>query len=387
MKPIQLWLPFFNKSWDTPSFSRDIQRAQRNWLGEDRIWLLPGLNEVKRWSKSVSIFKYHECAIPSETLNCITVVNVSKDGAFYPPIGNPIPEKWKGIIPTNLLNLWLNSSNFGFVSAKKTINLPLPFFKENEVIYKEVEIGLTPGPSFPISEFDEETHEVVLKLTSDENSSVEIISPEAESLKLNGPYQWDNQPTEETLNLVINKDGKKSFHSAILWNEPFFRMFPDGGGMDLLNHRNLMKNCARDIEKNRSKIKLQANNFTKEGWTNLEALIIAPTLMTKGPESLLFDIEGSFNIEVDNLRELLDHPKYKEIFKEKVPVTRIFGWEGYLWWELNKIVNIENKFMKTCSLCGNIIYGKKGKTFCNQEDNLDCYRKRKRLDKRRERKK
>ncbi len=81
------------------------ESAQRNWLGEDKIWLIPGLKEVKRWSSQVEIFTYRECAIPSETFNAVTIVNVSKQRAMYPPVENAILEGLGGKLPKNSLNL------------------------------------------------------------------------------------------------------------------------------------------------------------------------------------------------------------------------------------------------------------------------------------------
>ncbi|PGR23028.1 hypothetical protein COC52_24860 [Priestia megaterium] len=387
MKPIQLWLPLLNVSWDTPSFSRDIERAQKNWIGEDRIWLLPGLKEVKRWSSQVNIFTFKECAIPSESFNVINVIDVTKQRTMYPPGGSTIPENWQGKLPENLLNLWLSSSEFAFISTENSFKMKLPFFTDTAVTYKEMELCFPPGPSVPISKLDEKERKAVLKWPPEEIKLIDSVSPEAESSEFFGKYMWEKEPTDNDLNIVVNKDGRKAFHAKLLWNEPFGEMFPLGGGIDLLNNRSYLKSCVKNTEKNIGNIALQANRFTSVGWTNLENQMVAPALLNEGLKALLFEIEGRFNIEVNSFKELLKHEKYNDIFHTRITVTRVFGWEGYFWWELNNLVNVEKQSIKTCILCGGLISGKKDKIYCGKKENPDCFRKRRASDKRKEREK
>jgi hypothetical protein len=147
------------------------------------------------------------------------------------------------------------------------------------------EIPLSLAPSIPVILY-EDTREVDLTWPPKESKIIESISPEAESKDLFGEYEWEDEPTPYKENILVNKDGRKAIHTAILWN-----------------------------------------------------------------------------------------------------VTRIFGWEGYFWWELNKFVNVENESIKPCELCGKIIHEKKDKAFCSRKDNPDCYRKRKKLNKSREKEK
>ncbi|MFS0776481.1 hypothetical protein ABC255_10775 [Neobacillus sp. 3P2-tot-E-2] len=389
MKPIQLWLPVLNVSWDTPSFKRDVERAQRKWLGEDRIWLLPEIDEIVRWELREETTTIFECAIPSETFNMITVVNVSKDGAMYPQVGDAIPSSWNGKLPKNLFAMWINSGDPTFISSTKNwIKMTMPYIKKNKLSYVERRVDLSPGPGIPCYLLNEEERQIELTWPPKGSRFVESISPETESKEFFGEFKWENEPTGDKGNIVVNNDGVKAFHTEILWKKPFNEMFPLGGGcVDLLNHWTYLNSCIKSIDENRSNITTQVCRFSSEGWTNLEWQMVWPAYVTGNMRKLLFDIEGTFNIEVNDIKELLQHERYFHIFHEKIPVTRIFGWEGYFWWELNNIVNVENKSINTCNLCGNIIHGKKGKSFCNKEDNLDCYRKRKRFDKRKERKK
>ncbi|OIJ16501.1 hypothetical protein BKP45_21070 [Anaerobacillus alkalidiazotrophicus] len=383
MKPFQIWLPLFNISWETPSFSRDVERAQRSWDGEDRIWLIPGLKEVKRWSIKEGLSTFNECAIPSETFNNITIVNVSKNRTFFPQEGNGIPGEWGGNFPENLLNLWV-SSNPTFISIDNKFKMNIPFFINDKVAYKEVIRTMPPGPIIPITKVDKEDLLVELKWTP--NNNIESISPEVESSEFFGKYKWEKEP-KNTFNLAVNDGGKKAFHTAILWKQPIQEMFPLGGGIDLLNHNSYLRRCLKDKQKNKVNIALQASRLTTVGWTTLEKQMVFPALYSGCMKNLLFEIEGSFDIEVNSFEELTEHELYTETFHSRIEVTRIFGWEGYFWWQLNNLVNVENKSIKTCELCEGMISGKIDKRYCSKKENPDCFRKRKAANKRNERKK
>lgn len=386
MRPIQLWLPLLNVSWDTPSFSRDIQRAQREWLGEDKVWLLPGLKETKRWCLQAGVSTYKECAIPSESFNVITIADVSNNTGMYPPVDTALPKDWNGKLPHNLLDLWLNSDDPAFGSTNNHFKMNLPFFSDEKVFFREVDVGFSPGPSFPIADINEENNEIRLKWPPDDSNIIESISPEAESREVFGKYRWEEEPVTNGLNTVVNENGRKATHTILLWDFPFKEMFPLGGGMDLLNQKQQLKYYALHAEKNQNRIAEQVSKFTSQGWTTLENQLILPTLVTEGLEEVFFNIESRFNIEVDSFKDLLNHKKYDEVFREMIPVTRIFGWEGYFWWELNNLVNKRGKSIKSCALCGNIITGRIDKEFCSKTENSACFNKRKANSKRDERK-
>jgi hypothetical protein len=68
----------------------------------------------------------HECAIPSETFNMITVVNVAKDGTMFPSDVDTVPESWNGKLPNNLFELWINSGDPALVRTKNVFRMATP---------------------------------------------------------------------------------------------------------------------------------------------------------------------------------------------------------------------------------------------------------------------
>lgn len=368
-----MWLPWLN-NWSSSAFLRDIERAQKKWELEDRIWLYPNLKEKKKWIREFYGFTFTECAIPSETLNFIDVVRVSNDGDMYPPFVKGIPQEWKGKLPTNLLLQWLNSDNPSPIQANDSFEMHAPFFYQDQVIFRKVPVNLSPGPIFPTTDINEEKKEIVFGWPPNEGNIIDTVSPEAESYKILGQYSWDDGIDH----MVLNNDGKRAEHIALYWPAPFNEMFPLGGGMDLLKQKNDMNECIRDIDSNKFIIAKNACRLSSQGETTLEKQLINPMLMTKSVDELLFKIEGSYNIVVNRLEDLINHRDYKEAFLKSIPVTNIYGWEGYFWWELNNKVND----IKHCSLCGKIITGKKDKVYCNKKENEACFKDRTNANKR-----
>jgi hypothetical protein len=68
MKPLQLWIPAFNtyNLYDS-QFRKDVERAMKQWRGEERIWLHPKFKKTTSGVReSINIV---ETAIPSKTFN------------------------------------------------------------------------------------------------------------------------------------------------------------------------------------------------------------------------------------------------------------------------------------------------------------------------------
>ncbi|QTL47328.1 hypothetical protein [Priestia aryabhattai] len=395
-KPIQLWLPLLNVSWYDPSFSRDIQWAQKEWWGEGYIWLRPDLKETKRWTESIGPFNFHNCAFPSETFNLITVVNVTKEGIMHPLKGNAIPNTWNGRLPKNLLEQWLNTPSPSLVptqTGEPSFELRVPYFQKDKMVYRNVSVLLNPGPAVPVNKIDMSTQTINFQWPPKESRLAHvdrIVSLEAESKELFGHYSWDNSLDNEGFSNVSNKEGRKAFHGVWAWPEPFNTMFPLGGGMDLWWLKEDMKKLVSEIDNEvgaQEKIAAQASKFTCEGWTTLEKQIVKPLLLENKEEELLFHVEGSYDITAKNIEDLLNHERYEEVFCSRIPITNVLGWEGYLWWELNNLVNVSKRNIKRCVLCGQIFTGSKNKRYCNETDNLACYRGRRSSSKRNERRK
>ena len=158
-------------------------------------------------------------------------------------------------------------------------------------------------------------------------------------------------------------------------------MFPLGGDADLLFQQAVMKRLAIQAHTSdgRRDALLQTDawlaGLVTDGVSTVERSFLGPA-RARGEEAALIDFEGRFGIEAATLRELESKPGFREIADRKVPVTRILGWLGYLWWEFrNDLQSFVT--MRVCQHCDEIIRGgHKDRMFCSKAENPTCFRTR-----------
>ena len=63
--PVEVWAPLFEVSPLDEVSSGDLQRAHREWRGEDRMWLMPDAKQVERWPVDEGD-RFSECLLPAE---------------------------------------------------------------------------------------------------------------------------------------------------------------------------------------------------------------------------------------------------------------------------------------------------------------------------------
>ena len=111
---------------------------------------------------------------------------------------------------------------------------------------------------------------------------------------------------------------------------------------------------------------------------------LEPIISEEG-EGALFAIESRFGIEENSLENALSNASLRKELDHPMPVQRAWGVPGLMWALLLDRLNASQSF-QLCERCGQLISGKADKRFCCEEDNAECYRARKRDDKRRSRK-
>lgn len=391
---LQIWIPVLEANPFDSSVSRDLQRAQEEWRGEFSIWLLPGLKETKRWAIEIQgegiCYNYREMAIPAEHLNQILVGHVfyrpraPRDKTLiFPPF--LVPEEWKGRLPEDLLEQWLNTAP-ELCLGERTLKVNAPEFVGDQITFVEEEIPLKPGPMVPITEVRENEASLTWCWPPPGKPWPKTVSPAVESKEYCGIPVWVRK--EEVPGVLKEAVvcgslglGLNIWHR---WPQPFSHLFRLGlTGLDAVYHWGKIKHSL--LEKNREEIASWVSKFSSQGWTTLELTYLLPVLEALGSESLLWDIEGAYGLSVGSFKELVEHRDYSTIFRTPIPVTRLFGWLGYFWWKAQELAARERKHFVLCERCGRLLKGKKGKRFCGPEDNLECYRSRKAEDQRRSR--
>lgn len=110
-----------------------------------------------------------------------------------------------------------------------------------------------------------------------------------------------------------------------------------------------------------------------------------PIIAEEGEMGALIAIASRFGIEANSLEGALSNASLREKLDHAMPVQRAWGIPGLMWALLLDRLKASQSF-QFCERCGQLISGKADKRFCSEEDNAECYRARKRDDKRRSRK-
>ena len=379
--PVQVWNPFL---WVSPlddTFSRDWQRAQREWRGEEHIWLDPDVTAVKRWVlREENVLPIYECLVPSESINGFSVIHIDEGRRVHPFL--PLPDEWQNTLPLALYKQWLGTLP-DLIEGRDSIPLIWPVVSNDNVSYKECNVHVEPGPMLNITSVHENDGSFTSAWPPPNIEAPPTISPEMESRRLYGQLRRTTMMFNgKEMNIVVSdKDPKvKAFNFWQRWREPFHIFFPTGGGSDLLLHHAAMRTCIKNLEQGqrdeaRRRAEVWVNRLTGEAETSLERSWFMPKVWTD-PESVLVEVEGKFNLPFDDLDMLIQSKEFLEILKRPVKVRRVQGWLGYFWWELYQDI-ITNVTIRFCTQCGNILRGgHTDRQYCTRQENLACYRKR-----------
>ncbi len=390
--PVQVWNPFL---WVSPlddTFSRDWQRAQREWRGEEYVWLDSDAQEVKRWlQKEEDGLPQYGCLIPSESINGFWIIHIDEGRKMHPPL--PLSAAWeRNTLPEGLYRQWLRTLP-DLIEGCTSLSFLWPVVADGTISYEKREIELAPGPMMTITAVDEDESAITSAWPPPDVKAAPTISPEMESKELYGQLRRTTMLVEgKEMNIVVSdRDPEaRAFNFWLQWREPFNMFFPYGGGNDLLYHHAMMKTCIKKIAQGqRDEAKRRAetwvNRLSGEAETTLERAWFMPKAWTN-PDSVLFDVEGKFNLVFDDLDDLIRSKQFQEILKKPVKVRRVQGWLGYFWWELYQDI-VTNVTIRFCRQCGNILRGRHADVqYCSKQENPDCYRKRNAQQQRKRRK-
>jgi hypothetical protein len=134
----------------------------------------------------------------------------------------------------------------------------------------------------------------------------------------------------------------------------------------------------------RGQAKIEARDWLSEGWSTVERVWLEPIVSQEGEMGALIAIASRFGVEVNSLEDAYANASLKKKLYQPMPVRRAWGVPGLMWALLLDQLNTSQPF-RHCKRCGRLISGKADKRFCAEQDNFECYRARKREDKRRSR--
>jgi len=173
------------------------------------------------------------------------------------------------------------------------------------------------------------------------------------------------------------------------WAAPFKDLMPLVGTMDDLYARCRMRRFAEMSAENeagaRAQATTEARDWLSKGQSTVERAWLQPIVSEEGDMGALIAIESRFGVEANSLKDAYANASLKKELGQHMPVQRAWGVPGLMWALLLDRLNASQPF-RHCNSCGRLISGKADKRFCAEKDNPECYRARKRGDRRRSRK-
>jgi hypothetical protein len=358
-QPVQVFAPVIEKSPFDESFSRDLQRAIREFKDEDRIWLVPDTKKVARFKRKGDYCDINECIIPSEDYNCLYIYHIDEYGAIFNPL--QYFDKWENKIPDKIYKLWLeNPPDLVYLKELPYITANIPKNRNGKIIFEEIKIKVEPGPSLPIK-MEKNGKKIIGSWPP--IGLPQTISPETESKQY--------------------KRAKKGVVQFLLeWKDPFDILLPNGGNLDTLMQIAAMRKCIEELsngqkEKVLKKVASWKDRFLFEGETTIEKSWFFPKFLTFPRLSgLMLEIEGRFGIDMSDCKNPYSSEEFIKIMSTTIKIDRIYSWLGYFWWSFYNDIS-SNVNIRYCKNCGNIISGgRSDRKYCNEKENIVCFKKR-----------
>jgi len=377
--PTQVWAPLFEISPYDGELSRDLDRAKSEWRGEDRLWLCPDAKEVARWSQDPS---FRECLIPSEYFNRIDVYNVDEGRRIYPVLSSS--GRLRKGIPEGFHREWVRAKP-GLYTAARSELFSVPRMVDGRVVYEERRFRLEPGSIIPTVAVDQEHGLVIAAWPPQGRASAEVISPEMEGKSLYGPLKREAVSVngKDAEAVVAAKDSTmRALHASLKWPKPYNRLFPTGGGVDLLYHQMCIHRCIREWGEGKKDRVLRevencVNRLTDDIEVPLGRIWFSPKSQSESDARIaLYEFFHTYGINAQKLEDLEKSENFEELMQQKIRVRRVFGWLGYFWWRLHEDLKAD-LMVRLCERCGSVISGGHcDRRFCTPAENPPCFRAR-----------
>jgi predicted nucleic acid-binding Zn ribbon protein len=363
MTPIQLWLPTVHGGIARPELGRDRHRMFREWGSEHVMWSVPGWTGPRNWLQG----SIRVGCLAGESYECVRILHVGDNGTLVGPAAAHFPND----SVNGLLDAWLNSEFVGLsaVDPDGQISIEVPHAVKGGVVYVPAKVKTTFANVLPFTHVG--ANRTVYAQWPPTADAPSTVSPEMESAL--APLAT---PPEGTLPVQFT------------WAAPFEDLKPLIGPMDDLYARARMRWIAEMITVNvagaRAQATTEARDWLSEGQSTVERAWLQPIVSEEGKRAALFAIEARFGVEAYSLKDAYANAWLTKQLGQLMPVRRAWGVPGLMWALLLDRLNASQPF-RHCNGCGRLISGKADKRFCAEEDNSECYRARKREDKRRSR--
>jgi hypothetical protein len=361
MMSVQLWLPTVHGGIARPELRRDMHRMFRAWDGEDLMWTVPGWKQQRNWLHGST----RVGCLAGESYECVDVMHVGNKGTIVGSRAAAFPNK----SINDLLDAWLNLES-----------LRLSPFEPDERSYIKIPHPVEGGVLTELKR----TYPNVLPFTHvGANRTVYAQWPPT------GDAPSTVSPEMESASAPVPTPPKGSLSLRVTWAAPFKDLKPLISTMDDLVARDRMRSIAEMSTAKEAgacaQATVEARNWLSEGQSTVERAWLKPIVSEEGEMGALFAIASRFGVEVNSLEDAYANASLRKQLSQPMPVRRAWGIPGLMWALLLDRLNASQPFLH-CKRCGRLLSGKANKKFCAEQDNAECYRARKREDKRRSRK-
>lgn len=343
-----------------------MHRAFREWSGEEIVWILPGLDQVRRWIDGDA----SAVAVPGEQYELIRVCHVGRNRAVVGPLADEFP----GGSVESLLDAWLNSAEVRFAptTAQGAIQMPVPVFHDGRVEHEARRILIGQGSVLPFRAADDGERRVVVAWPPDRGGATPV-SPETESAMVGGH----------------GHSATRALPMRIEWSSPFDRIMPVISTLDDHYARDMMRYVAEMTGDNHeaavTRARQETSAWLSEGRSTVRKSWFDSLAAANGLADAM--IAANYRYRVAEHKTLADAERdetWRKKLSEKERVRRAWGIPGLMWALLqDRLQGIET--YRYCLRCGWRIEGRANKMYCSRVDNQECSLARERENKQRTR--
>ena len=194
-------------------------------------------------------------------------------------------------------------------------------------------------------------------------------------------------PDAEAHEAWCSEPGRRRVGSVwFSWPAPFDRLFTPAAGMDefqaLAKIRHIAQLAKTDGCRALRRALEASSQCMSEGWSTVSATKFWPTYLAAhaglAPGEPVRPFWAEFGIGAKDMRGALA----AEVLRQPVRVRRVWGGLGLLWALLVERLENDGR-LNFCDRCRMLVGGRR--RFCGPMDDLQCYRKRRAADRKRER--
>ncbi|CUH44492.1 hypothetical protein [Ruegeria atlantica] len=362
MKPIQLWLPAVSGGAARSARQRDIQRLHAAWDGHDIMWTKPGWNGPEAWAQEGAKVG----CISGEEIECFRILHIDGCGRVCGPASALFDE-----LPIDaILDTWLNAEVEAVQSTVGTeVELSVPTVVEGGVAYLPENVVTQAGGRYPFRRVD----------------AIQRVTTAQWPPSKNEPHPVS--PQSEAFEPAAN-ESESAFSLRLRWSTPLAAAMPEFPSEDDLFARDQMRSFLEQgkdgIEAARRSASVAARAWLKDGQSTVNSAWFKPMIAVEGEQEALFAIETQFDAVFGSLKDAYRDERLIKELRKPMGVQGALGIPGVAWaFMLDRLS--EGRSERLCERCGQPITGKADKRFCSEVDNKECFRSRKRSDRRRAR--